>query len=162
RSERAALSYGYGLPVTAVQLASAYTALANDGMRLPPSLLRLSEPPQGIPAMSSTVANDLLGVLETSVAAYTGGRRARVEGYRVGGKTGTVRKTNQQGYSKDAYRSVFTGIAPISDPRIVTVVMIDHPKAGEFYGGAVAAPVFSSVTGNALRLLDVPPDHDAE
>ncbi|MGO1394411.1 MAG: peptidoglycan D,D-transpeptidase FtsI family protein [Halomonas sp.] len=162
RSERAALSYGYGLSVTAVQLASAYTALANDGMRLPPSLLRLSEPPQGIPAMSSTVANDLLGVLETSVAAYTGGRRARVEGYRVGGKTGTVRKTNQQGYSKDAYRSVFTGIAPISDPRIVTVVMIDHPKAGEFYGGAVAAPVFSSVTGNALRLLDVPPDHDAE
>lgn len=162
RSERAALSYGYGLSVTAVQLASAYTALANGGMRLPPSLLRLSEPPQGIPAISATVANDLLGVLETSVAAYTGGRRARVEGYRVGGKTGTVRKTNQQGYSKDAYRSVFAGIAPISDPRIVTVVMIDHPKAGDFYGGAVAAPVFSSVTGNALRLLDVPPDHEAE
>jgi cell division protein FtsI (penicillin-binding protein 3) len=162
RSERAALSYGYGLSVSAVQLASAYTALANDGVRLPPSLLRLSEPPQGIPAISPTVANDLLNILETSVAAYTGGRRARVEGYRVGGKTGTVRKTGQQGYTTDAYRSVFAGIAPISDPRIVTVVMIDHPKAGEFYGGAVAAPVFSSVTGNALRLLDVPPDHEAE
>jgi len=162
RSERAALSYGYGLSVSAVQLASAYTALANDGVRLQPSLLRLSEPPQGIPAISPTVANDLLNILETSVAAYTGGRRARVEGYRVGGKTGTVRKTGQQGYTTDAYRSVFAGIAPISDPRIVTVVMIDHPKAGEFYGGAVAAPVFSSVTGNALRLLDVPPDHDAE
>lgn len=162
RSERAALSYGYGLSVSAVQLASAYTALANEGVRLPPSLLRLSEPPQGIPAISPTVANDLLNILETSVAAYTGGRRARVEGYRVGGKTGTVRKTGQQGYTTDAYRSVFAGIAPISDPRIVTVVMIDHPKAGEFYGGAVAAPVFSSVTGNALRLLDVPPDHEAE
>ncbi|HSP32323.1 MAG TPA: penicillin-binding transpeptidase domain-containing protein [Halomonas sp.] len=162
RSERAALSYGYGLSVSAVQLASAYTALANDGVRLQPSLLRLSEPPQGIPAISPTVANDLLSILETSVAAYTGGQRARVEGYRVGGKTGTVRKTGQQGYSTDAYRSVFAGIAPISDPRIVTVVMIDHPKAGEFYGGAVAAPVFSSVTGNALRLLDVPPDHEAE
>ncbi|MFP3343191.1 penicillin-binding transpeptidase domain-containing protein [Halomonas sp. SIMBA_159] len=162
RSERAALSYGYGLSVSALQLASAYTALANDGERLPPSLLRLSEPPQGIPAISPDVANDLLEILETSVGAYTGGRRARVEGYRVGGKTGTVRKTGQQGYATDAYRSVFAGIAPISDPRIVTVVMIDHPKAGEFYGGAVAAPVFSSVTGNALRLLDVPPDHEAE
>ncbi|AJY51140.1 MULTISPECIES: peptidoglycan D,D-transpeptidase FtsI family protein [Halomonadaceae] len=162
RSERATLAYGYGLSVSAVQLASAYTALANDGMRLPPSLLRLSEPPQGIPAIEPTVANDLLNILETSVAAYTGGRRARVEGYRVGGKTGTVRKVGLQGYTTDAYRSVFAGIAPISDPRIVTVVMIDHPKAGEFYGGAVAAPVFSSVTGNALRLLDVPPDHDAE
>lgn len=162
RSERATLAYGYGLSVSAVQLASAYTALANDGMRLPPSLLRLSEPPQGIPAIEPTVANDLLDILETSVAAYTGGRRARVEGYRVGGKTGTVRKIGQQGYTTDAYRSVFAGIAPISDPRIVTVVMIDHPKAGEFYGGAVAAPVFSSVTGNALRLLDVPPDHEVE
>ena len=162
RSERAALSYGYGLSVTAVQLASAYTALANDGQRLPPSLLRLSEPPPGIPAIEPSVAKDLLDILETSVGAYTGGRRARVEGYRVGGKTGTVRKTGQQGYATDAYRSVFAGIAPISDPRIVTVVMIDHPKAGEFYGGAVAAPVFSSVTGNALRLLDVPPDYEVD
>lgn len=162
RSERAAMSYGYGLSVSAVQLASAYTALANDGKRLPPSLLRLSESPQGIPAIEPDVANDLLDILESSVAAYTGGRRARVEGYRVGGKTGTVRKSSQGGYAKDAYRSVFAGIAPISDPRIVTVVMIDHPKAGEFYGGAVAAPVFSSVTGNALRLLDVPPDREAE
>jgi cell division protein FtsI (penicillin-binding protein 3) len=162
RSERATLSYGYGLSVSAVQLASAFTALANEGVRLPPSLLRLSELPQGIPAISPTVANDLLNILETSVAAYTGGRRAQVEGYRVGGKTGTVRKIGQQGYTTDAYRSVFAGIAPISDPRIVTVVMIDHPRAGQFYGGAVAAPVFSSVTGNALRLLDVPPDHEVE
>lgn len=162
RSERATLSYGYGLSVTAVQLASAYTALANGGMRLAPSLLRLPGPPQGVPAIEPSVANDLLRILETSVAAYTGGRRARVEGYRVGGKTGTVRKIGQQGYTTDAYRSVFAGIAPISDPRIVTVVMIDHPKAGEFYGGAVAAPVFSSVTGNALRLLDVPPDLEGD
>lgn len=162
RSERAALSYGYGLSTSALQIASAYTALANGGERLPPSLLRLSEPPPGIPAISPSVADDLRDVLETSVGAYSGGRRARVEGYRVGGKTGTVRKSGQQGYATDAYRSVFAGIAPISDPRIVTVVMIDNPQAGQFYGGAVAAPVFSSVTGNALRLLDVPPDHDVE
>ncbi|WP_447926196.1 MULTISPECIES: peptidoglycan D,D-transpeptidase FtsI family protein [unclassified Vreelandella] len=162
RSERAALSYGYGLSVSAVQLASAYTALANDGVRMSPSLLRLSETPQGSQAIDPSVANDLLDILETSVGPTSGGRRARVEGYRVGGKTGTVRKTGQQGYAVDAYRSVFAGIAPISDPRIVTVVMIDHPRAGQFYGGAVAAPVFSSVTGNALRLLDVPPDYEVE
>ncbi|MCB8889732.1 peptidoglycan D,D-transpeptidase FtsI family protein [Vreelandella malpeensis] len=162
RSERAALSYGYGLSVSAIQLASAYTALANGGMRMPPSLLRLSEPPQGIPAIDPSVADDLLDILETSVGPNSGGRRARVEGYRVGGKTGTVRKTGLQGYAENAYRSVFAGIAPISDPRIVTVVMIDHPRAGQFYGGAVAAPVFSSVTGNALRLLDVPPDYEVE
>ncbi len=162
RSERAALSYGYGLSSSALQIASAYTALANEGERFPPSLLRLAEPPRGIPAISPSVANDLLDLLETSVGAYSGGRRARVEGYRVGGKTGTVRKTGQQGYATNAYRSVFAGIAPISDPRIVTVVMIDNPRAGQFYGGAVAAPVFSSVTGNALRLLDVPPDHGVE
>ncbi|WP_447553175.1 peptidoglycan D,D-transpeptidase FtsI family protein [Vreelandella sp. EE22] len=162
RSERAALSYGYGLSASAIQIASAYTALANNGVRLTPSLLRLSEPPQGIPAIDPSVANDLLDILETSVGPTSGGRRARVEGYRVGGKTGTVRKTGQQGYAVDAYRSVFAGIAPISDPRIVTVVMIDHPRAGQFYGGAVAAPVFSSVTGNALRLLDVPPDYEVE
>ncbi|RCV88492.1 penicillin-binding protein 2 [Vreelandella rituensis] len=158
RSERAALSYGYGLSVSALQLASAYTAIANGGERLPPSLLRLSQAPAGIPAIEPAIANDLLQVMETSVGASSGGRRARVDGYRVGGKTGTVRKNNSQGYAENAYRSVFVGIAPISDPRIVTVVMIDNPKAGEFYGGAVAAPVFSSVTGNALRLLDVPPD----
>ncbi|WP_346798844.1 penicillin-binding transpeptidase domain-containing protein [Halomonas sp. Bachu 37] len=162
RSERAALSYGYGLSASALQLASAYTALANQGQRLPPSLLRLAEPPPGIPAIEPRVANDLLRILETSVGAGSGGRRARVEGYRVGGKTGTVRKTGSSGYAENAYRSVFVGIAPISDPRIVTVVMIDHPKAGDFYGGAVAAPVFSSVTGNALRLLDVPPDQDTQ
>ncbi|MWJ26824.1 penicillin-binding protein 2 [Halomonas sediminis] len=158
RSERAALSYGYGLSVSALQLASAYTAIANGGERLPPSLLRLSQAPAGIPAIEPAIAHDLLQVMETSVGASSGGRRARVDGYRVGGKTGTVRKNNSQGYAENAYRSVFVGIAPISDPRIVTVVMIDNPKAGEFYGGAVAAPVFSSVTGNALRLLDVPPD----
>lgn len=160
-SEKAALSYGYGLSVSALQLASAYTAIANDGIRMPASLLRLTQTPEGTPSIEPDVASDLLRILETSVGAYSGGRRARVEGYRVGGKTGTVRKTGASGYADNAYRSVFAGVAPISDPRIVTIVMIDHPKAGDFYGGAVAAPVFSSVTGNALRLLDVPPDHEA-
>ncbi|QJQ96411.1 MULTISPECIES: penicillin-binding protein 2 [Halomonadaceae] len=158
RSQRAALSYGYGLSVSALQLASAYTAIANRGERLQPSLLKLDEAPQGIPAIEPRVAYDLLRILEESVQPGAGGRRAGVAGYRVAGKTGTVRKTSSSGYQEDAYRSVFAGIAPVSDPRIVTVVMIDHPRGGDYYGGAVAAPVFSRVTGNALRLLDVPPD----
>ncbi|WP_311947917.1 peptidoglycan D,D-transpeptidase FtsI family protein [Halomonas piscis] len=160
RSERASLAYGYGLSVSAVQLASACTAIANRGRRMPPSLLKLDEAPPGEPVIEPAVADELMGMLEAVVGPGTGGRRARVEGYRVAGKTGTVRKTGQSGYDEDAYRSVFVGIAPASKPRIVTAIMIDHPKAGEFYGGAVAAPVFSDVAGNALRLLGVPPDAD--
>ncbi|MCC5883573.1 MAG: penicillin-binding protein 2 [Halomonas sp.] len=158
RSQWAALSYGYGLSVSALQLASAYTALANGGVRMPPSLLKLDEAPVGEPAIDPQVAHELLRIMEQSVQPTTGGRRAAVPGYRVAGKTGTVRKTSVGGYEENAYRSLFAGVAPVSDPRIVTIVMIDHPRAGDFFGGAVAAPVFSRVTGSALRLLDVPPD----
>ncbi len=157
-SQWAALSYGYGLSTSALQLASAYTALGNGGMRLPPSLLRLPEPPAGEQAIDRSVAHDLLRVMEESVQPTTGARRAMVPGYRVAGKSGTVRKTGAGGYVQDAYRSLFAGIAPVSDPRIVTVVMIDHPRGDSYFGGAVAAPVFSRVVGSALRLLDVPPD----
>ncbi len=157
-SQWAALSYGYGLSTSALQLASAYTALANGGVRLPPSLLRLPEPPPGEQAIDRFVAHDLLRVMEESVQPTTGARRAMVPGYRVAGKSGTVRKTGAGGYVQDAYRSLFAGIAPVSDPRIVTVVMIDHPRGDSYFGGAVAAPVFSRVVGSALRLLDVPPD----
>ncbi|APX93630.1 cell division protein [Halomonas sp. 1513] len=162
RSQRAALSYGYGMSVSTLQLASAYTAIANQGERLAPSLLKLEQPPTSNPAIDPAVAYDLLRIMEESVQPTTGGRRAAVPGYRVAGKTGTVRKTAAGGYAEDAYRSVFAGIAPVSEPRIVTVVMIDHPRGGEYYGGAVAAPVFSRVVGSALRLLDVPPDQRRE
>ncbi|MFW3614325.1 peptidoglycan D,D-transpeptidase FtsI family protein [Billgrantia antri] len=161
RSQWAALSYGYGLSVSALQLASAYTALANGGVRMAPSLLKLDEVPQGTPTIDPEIAHELLRIMEESVQPTTGGRRAAVPGYRVAGKTGTVRKTSGRGYEENAYRSLFAGIAPVSDPRIVTIVMIDNPQAGEYYGGAVAAPVFSRVTGSALRLLDVPPDQRA-
>ncbi|WP_253443759.1 peptidoglycan D,D-transpeptidase FtsI family protein [Halomonas sp. Y3] len=158
RSQWAALSYGYGLSTSALQLASAYTAIANGGERLPPSLLKLPEPPPGEPVIDRGVAHDLLRIMEESVQPTTGARRAMVPGYRVAGKSGTVRKTGAGGYVRDAYRSLFAGIAPVSDPRIVTVVMIDHPRGDSYFGGAVAAPVFSRVVGSALRLLDVPPD----
>lgn len=158
RSQWAALSYGYGLSTSALQLAGAYTAIANHGERLPPSLLKLPEPPPGEPVIDRAVAHDLLRIMEESVQPTTGARRAMVPGYRVAGKTGTVRKTGAGGYVQNAYRSLFAGIAPVSDPRIVTVVMIDHPRGDSYFGGAVAAPVFSRVVGSALRLLDVPPD----
>ena len=161
-SQWAALSYGYGLSVSALQLASAYTAIANEGRRLPPSLLRLGQSPAGEPVIDPDVARRILEMMDRVVAPGTGARRALVPGYRVAGKTGTVRKTAAGGYQEKAYRSLFVGIAPVSDPRIVTVVMIDHPRGDSYYGGAVAAPVFSRVAGNALRLLDVPPDARAQ
>ncbi|MBB3143224.1 peptidoglycan D,D-transpeptidase FtsI family protein [Halomonas organivorans] len=157
-SQWAALSYGYGLSVSALQLASAYTAIANHGERLPPSLLRLNEAPQGQPVIEPAVADRVLGMMDQVVAPGTGARRGLVPGYSVAGKTGTVRKTGGSGYEDNAYRSLFVGITPVSDPRLIAVVMIDHPRGDSYYGGAVAAPVFSRVAGNALRILDVPPD----
>jgi cell division protein FtsI (penicillin-binding protein 3) len=157
-SQWAALAYGYGLSVSALQLASAYTAIANEGRRVPPSLLKLGQSPAGEPVIEPDMARRILGMMDQVVEPGTGARRALVPGYRIAGKTGTVRKTDAGGYQEKAYRSLFVGIAPVSDPRIVTVVMIDHPRGDSYYGGAVAAPVFSRIAGNALRLLDVPPD----
>lgn len=158
-SKRATLAYGYGVAVSALQLASAYTAIANQGRQLSPSLLKLEgEDPQGKPVIEPQIANNLLGMLEKIVQPGAGGARAMVPGYRIAGKTGTVRKVASTGYQQTAYRSLFAGIAPVSDPRIVTVVMIDNAKGQEYYGGLVAAPVFSRVVGKGLRLLDVLPD----
>ncbi|WP_299259408.1 penicillin-binding protein 2 [uncultured Kushneria sp.] len=162
KAKRATLSYGYGLSVNAVQLASAYTAITNDGKQLPPSLLKLNKPPEGHQVMSSKTAHELIQMMETVVEPGGGGTRAALEGYRVAGKTGTVRKIGDTGYQKEAYRSNFVGIAPASDPRIVTVISIDNAKGKEYYGGLVAAPIFSRVAGNALRLLDVPPDDQSK
>lgn len=158
-SKRATMAYGYGVAVSALQLASAYTAIANQGRQLAPSLLKLDgQDPQGKPVIEPQVADNLLGMLEKIVQPGAGGAHAMVPGYRVAGKTGTVRKVGETGYQTTAYRSLFAGIAPVSDPRIVTVVMIDNAKGQEYYGGLVAAPVFSRVVGKALRLLDVLPD----
>ncbi|WP_110668390.1 peptidoglycan D,D-transpeptidase FtsI family protein [Salinicola halophilus] len=162
RSSQAAMAYGYGVAVTPMQLASAYTAIANDGNRLHPSLLKLSGEPESDPVMSPTVAHQLLDMLEKIVRPNAGGHLAMVPGYQIAGKTGTVRKVTSQGYQETEYRGLFAGIAPATNPRIVTVVMIDNPKKGDYYGGLVAAPVFSRVVGSALRLLDVPPDQPEE
>jgi len=157
--ETATLSYGYGLSVTATQLAQAYAALANGGRRLPLSLLKVDEAPQGTQVIPEDVSKQLLTMLRGTVDGEGGtGSRARVPGYQVGGKTGTVHKAVNGGYADDRYRSVFAGIAPISNPRFAAVVVIDEPSKGGYYGGLVAAPVFGEIMSGALRLLNVTPD----
>lgn len=157
-SQWAALSYGYGVSVSPLQLASAFTAIVNEGRRLPASLLKQPTAPEGEQVIDPEVARQVLHMMDKVVAPGTGARRALVPGYSVAGKTGTVRKTGSSGYEKKAYRSLFVGMAPATDPRIIAVVMIDHPREGAYYGGAIAAPVFSRIAGSALRILDVPPD----
>ena len=162
--ERATLSYGYGLAVTALQLARAYTVIANDGERLDLRLERGGPPTDGPRpvarrVMSEATAREVLAMLETVVEAKDGtGRRARVRGYRVAGKTGTSRKAIAGGYAKRRYLSLFAGLAPVSDPRFVVAVVIDDPRGKKYYGGEVAAPVFQTVMSDALRLNAVPPD----
>ena len=157
--ERATLSYGYGLSVTPLQLAQSYLALANDGVISPVHLIRQKEQGKPVRVMPAQVAKDVRVMMETVISSKGTGRRAAVPGYRVAGKTGTVHKVGRGGYIDDQYVSTFAGIAPVSNPRLVTVVMIDNPKGQEYYGGEVAAPVFSRAVGGALRLLNVPPDN---
>ena len=154
----ATLSYGYGLSVTTLQLAQAYATIGALGVRRPVSLLRLDERPAGERALSANSARMLIDMMETVVTDEGTGGRAAVPGYRVAGKTGTAWKSTAGGYSEDRYLAVFAGVAPAGEPRLAVVVVMDEPSAGEFYGGIVAAPVFSRVAAGALRMLAVPPD----
>ena len=158
--ERATLAYGYGLSVTGVQLAQAYSVLANDGYRVPITLLKRDADSEleRQAAFSPMVARAVRKMMESVVAADGTAPLAAVNGYRVAGKTGTAHKSEAGGYAKKRYLSVFAGMAPASDPRLVAVVVINEPSNGEYYGGKVAAPVFSRVMAGALRLLNIPPD----
>jgi len=158
--ETAVMSYGYGLSVTAVQLTHAYAVLGNGGASVPLSLTRLDQAPQSVQVLDPQVSAQVLQMLRAVVDEQGGtGSRARVPGYQVGGKTGTVHKVQEGGgYATDRYRSVFAGVAPISSPRIAAVVVIDEPSKGQYYGGLVAAPVFGKVMAGALRLMNVAPD----
>ncbi|RMD77845.1 MAG: penicillin-binding protein 2 [Gammaproteobacteria bacterium] len=156
--ERASFAYGYGLAVSALQLARAYACLAAGGVLRPVSLLRLDRPPPGRRVMDPGVARQVTAMLEEAVREGTG-RAARVRGYRVAGKTGTARKLAPGGgYARDRYRALFAGFAPASHPRLALVVVVDEPQEGGYYGGQVAAPVFARIMAGALRLLDVAPD----
>ncbi|MES2889963.1 MAG: penicillin-binding protein 2 [Pseudomonadota bacterium] len=156
--EQATMSYGYGLSSSLFQLARAYTVFANDGELVPVSLTKTTQPTPGIRVFNPKVARDVRHMLQ--MAAGQGGTapRAQAMGYSVGGKTGTARKQEGRGYADRKYRAWFVGMAPVSDPRIVVAVMVDEPSNGKFFGGDVAAPVFSEVVQQTLRTMNVKPD----
>lgn len=156
--EHATMSYGYGLSVNTLQLARSYIALANDGVILPVTLSPLEKAPEGQRVFSQEVVDQVALMLEAAVSDTGTAPQARVDQYRVGGKTGTAHKVVNGQYQDDAYMSLFAGFAPISDPEVVLVVAIDDPRGVDYYGGLVAAPVFSAVMAGALRFRDVPPD----
>ena len=156
--DQATLSFGYGISVTTLQLAQAYATLANDGLFVPMTLLKRDVPARGHRVFSPSSAQTVRRMLESVVQADGTAPDAAVLGYRVAGKTGTVKKFGPNGYSDDRYLSLFAGMAPAHDPRIVMVVMLDEPRAGKFYGGQVAGPVFSAVMAETLRLLNITPD----
>lgn len=156
--EQATMSYGYGISVSLLQLARAYTMFASDGLLYPVTLLKRDGPVQGTRVVSTQTALAVRRMLE--LAAQPGGTApgAQVSGYTVAGKTGTAHKLEGKGYAAHKYVASFVGMAPASRPRVVIAVMIDEPSAGQHFGGAVAAPVFSKVAAGTLRFLAVPPD----
>jgi len=156
RVEQATLSYGYGLSVTALQLASAFAAIADDGRMHRPSLIQGANNP-AVSIMDPAIAREVAVMLETVTSPAGTGKAARIPNYRVSGKTGTSRKASAAGYASH-YIATFVGFAPSSNPKLVAVATIDDPSAGEYYGGLVAAPLFSTVMSGALRLLNIPPD----
>lgn len=157
--EQATLSFGYGMSTTALQLTNAYAALANDGVIHHPRLILDETPGDPQQVMRADTARSVRHMLEAVVSKQGTAPRAQVPGYRVAGKTGTVKKAVPGGYAEDRYLSIFAGMAPASDPRLVMVVVIDEPTSGDYYGGLVAGPVFSRVMGGALRMLGVTPDN---
>ncbi len=160
--EQATLSYGHGISVSLLQLARAYTVFAGDGTLQPITLLKSSDAPGAATrVISPGTARAVRAMLETVVHPGGTAVRARVPGYRVAGKTGTAHKVQGNAYAPDRYVSSFVGMAPASDPRLLVAVMIDEPDNGDYYGGVVAAPVFSAVMAEALRILSVPPDAPA-
>ncbi|HRE18314.1 MAG TPA: penicillin-binding transpeptidase domain-containing protein, partial [Rhodocyclaceae bacterium] len=156
--EQATMAYGHGISVSLMQLARAYTVFARDGDLVPLSLVRLEEPyVNGQPVFSAQTVREVRAMLEMAVSDGGTAPRARVEGYRVAGKTGTAHKLEGNAYV-NRYVASFAGFAPVSDPRIVVAVMIDEPANGKHYGGDVAGPAFSAIVGGALRTLGVRPD----
>jgi cell division protein FtsI (penicillin-binding protein 3) len=156
--ETATLAFGYGISVTPLQLAQSYAVLAAGGVKRPVSFLRQEKAADETRILPSVQARQVIDMLEQATGPGGTAPEARIAGYRVAGKTGTVRKSEAGGYSDSKYRAVFAGMAPASDPRLVMVVMVDEPSNGKYYGGQVAAPVFSRVLSGALRLMAIPPD----
>jgi cell division protein FtsI (penicillin-binding protein 3) len=156
--EQATMSYGYGLSASLLQMARSYTVFSNGGHVIPATMLKLDKPPVGVPVFSERTAEQVRKMLALATGPGGTGQRAQTVGYSVGGKSGTARKQVGKSYAAGKYRAWFTGMAPIENPRVIVAVMVDEPSNGTIYGGAVAAPVFSTVVQQSLRLLGVAPD----
>ncbi|UCH52540.1 MAG: penicillin-binding protein 2 [Pseudomonadota bacterium] len=156
--DQVSIAYGYGLSITPLQLARAYSVFANHGALAPLTLLKRDTAFEAVRVLRPETTRAVGAMLELAVGQKGTGSKAQVPDYRVAGKTGTVRKLINGSYAEDRYVAWFVGHAPVSDPRLVMVVAIDEPRGGRYYGGEVAAPVFGRVMTDALRLLDVAPD----
>ncbi|CAK0760383.1 peptidoglycan DD-transpeptidase FtsI [Gammaproteobacteria bacterium] len=155
--EQATMSYGYGISVTTLQLTRAYAALG-DGIIRPVTFLAQDAPVAGERVVDEHIASQLRTIMEMVVGPGGTATKARVPGYRVGGKTGTARKAGRGGYIDKSYLSLFVGLVPTTNPRLAMGIVIDEPTQGAYYGGEVAGPAFSAVMGGGLRLMDVAPD----
>jgi len=159
--EQATMSYGYGLSASLFQMARSYTVFSNGGLIIPVTMLKSSEAAVGVPVFSNRTAGQVRHMLQLAAGPGGTGQRAQTIGYSVGGKSGTAYKQIGKGYGSAGnrkYRGWFVGMAPIETPRVIVAVMIDEPGAGQYYGGAVAAPVFSEVVQQTLRMMGVSPD----
>ncbi|MDP3137272.1 MAG: penicillin-binding protein 2 [Burkholderiaceae bacterium] len=156
--EQATMAYGYGLSASLFQMARAYTVFAHDGQIIPATMLKSSQPATGVQVLSSGTAAEMRLMLQMAAGPGGTGPKAQTVGYSVGGKSGTAHKQVGKGYASNRYRSWFVGLAPIDKPRIIVAVMLDEPSAGRYYGGDVAAPVFSETVQQTLRMMGVQPD----
>jgi len=154
----ATLSFGYGISVTALQLAHAYATIANDGIKVPLSLIRVENPPVGVRVVDEKIAHQMLEMLQSVLQKGGTGQAARVPGYTVAGKTGTAWISVNKSYQKHRYTSSFVGIAPATHPRLVVAVVIHDPQGKQFYGGDVSGPAFQKIMEGSLRFLNIPPD----
>ena len=156
--EQATMSYGYGLSASLFQLARAYSVFAREGELAPVTLLKSDQPAPGVRVMEARHANAVLNMFHMVTQSGGTAPKAQTMGYSVGGKTGTAHKQEGKGYADKKYRGFFVGVAPIDSPRIVVAVMVDEPTNGKYFGGDVAAPVFSETVQQTLRMMGVQPD----
>jgi len=157
-TDQARIAFGYGISTSLFQMARAYTIFARDGELIPVTIEHSPDYKAGVRVISAKTAIEMRSMLESVTEAGGTAIKAHAEGYRVGGKTGTAHKVAGKGYSTNKYLAYFTGIAPISAPRIVVAVMVDEPTANGYYGGQVAAPIFSTIVSETLRAMNVAPD----
>lgn len=162
RVSRVVMSYGYGFSVTPMQLASAYVTLASHGKRLPISIVKRTRPPESEQVFDMEDAEEVVAMMEQVTERGGTAAKASINHYRVAGKTGTARVVGKDGYNDERHVALFAGMAPVSDPRIVVVVVVNEPQAGSASGGQVAAPIFARVAEHSLRLLGVMPDKDVD